>query len=147
MDPSCFFVVGGTEAHRNAILSTLQVDYESYWLDTSSLDLIFKGSNPGLEGSGIEWERVPVEYEYVEERLNDLIPNGSFQFLQPVIPLLQGALISNDGQQTFDTNDYSLVFKFTYGKNSILFTGDATKNTYNVYFPHVIEQDVEIKKD
>ncbi len=146
MDPSCFFVVGGTEAHRNAILSTLGVDYESYWLDTSSSDLIFKGSNPGLEGSGIEWERVPVEYEYVEERLNDLIPNSSFQFLQPVIPLLQGALISKDGQQIFNTNDYSLVFKFTYGGNSILFTGDATKNTYDVYFPHVIEQDVEIKK-
>ena len=135
MDPSCFFVVGGTEAHRNAILSTLQVDYESYWLDTSSSDLIFKGSNPGLEGSGIEWERVPVEYEYIEERLNSLIQNGFFQFLTPLQKIQTGS----------KKNDYSLVFKFMLGWNSILFTGDATGNTYNAYFPKTQEKK-EIKE-
>lgn len=132
LDSDCFFVIGGTEAHKNTILSTLSLDCDYDCKSClSSFNLVFEGRNPSLEDSGIERKKVLV----VEKRLNDLIPNGSFQFLIPLQSI----------KEESPKNDYSLVFKFTYGGNSILFTGDATGNTYNVYFPKTAKV-AEIKK-
>ena len=132
-----FFCYRGTEEHRDEIFEQSHFDYESYWLDTSSPDSVFKGRKPVLKDSDIEWERVPVEYEHVhvEGRLNSLIPNGFFQFLIPIQKIQTGS----------KKNDYNLVFKFMLGWNSILFTEDATGNTYNAYFPKTTKK-AKIKK-
>ena len=125
MDSSCFFVIGGTNKHANSILSNLsKTSFFYFYLDLASTDLKFKDKNFNLH-----------EITKIEGRLNNLIPNGFFQFLIPIKKI----------QDESPKNDYSLVFKFMLGWNSILFTGDATGNTYNAYFPKTTEN-AEIKK-
>lgn len=61
-------------------------------------------------------KKVYTSYEEMETSLNSLVKDCSFTFLRPTRSPLN----------LTTTNSYSLVFRLTYCKCSILFTGDAT---------------------
>lgn len=132
LSPDFFIVFGGNTAGKQKILKLLNPSeyIPILYLDLSS-SLKFKKENiPSCLSPGhIIWEDGEVSVQFVQKKLNELIKGGTFQFLDPINLLPEKS----------DNNDSSLIFKFTYGGNSILFSGDATENTYFCYYPKLIE--------
>lgn len=121
MKSECFFILGGSEKHKNMILESIEPKKVCYYLDLAQhfFNFVEEVSPRHLKF---------FEYAELENRLNTIIPKSTFQFLQPLKML-----------EPEKKNDYSLVFKLTYMGNSILFTGDANGNTYEACFREVVE--------
>lgn len=120
----CFLVIGGSKDDADKVCEGIGFK-EVLHQDLSEKTPSFSVS----KRQGVITMILPIQ---IEEKLSRLIPGGEFKFLTS-IPTDENTMDIDKG--TVLNNDKSLVFKFTYEGNSILFTGDATEKTYYACLP------------
>ena len=97
LDKNCFFVIGGNRKDIEDVFMSFArngdvyfCSNEIFYQDISLDDLCFHGENicEKLFKDHIRWVERSFTTEFIESKLNALIPGSCFEFLHPVVKLL-----------------------------------------------------------